>query len=472
MRGGDRQRLRKLAEIDRVLARFILDPNMNREAPVGRSARTAITGLSGVASRGITGITSLITIPLMLHHLGTERFGLWMTIASLQSILSIADFGLGNSLLNAVAVALGKNDDGLIWRSIRTALRMQCLLSLVLAVIFLAAYPFVDWPKLFNLTTVLASAEVGPTILIFVIAFSLRLIISLIQQAQLGLQRGYLANIWTGLGNGLSLAGIVLAVNNGAGLPVLCLVFVGCPVVAGAANVVPWLMRVAAKYSSQNFEPRSDDVFLGQMLLVGLQFFLLQATAAIIGGVDPLIAGHILGPESVADLSVAQKPFELVSIFLALLFQPLWPAYREAIVSRDVRWVRRALFRALSAALLVSGIAAITMGYAGKSIIAVWAGPNVHPSILLIVGYGVANVVTTLGAQAAFFLNAMGKMYFQLAISIPAAIAALTLKLLLTKHFGLAAIPWSAVVVWLVMTAPPLILYMRRLIQRLPGIYI
>ena len=445
---------------------------MNQKVSVGRSARTAMTGLSSVASRGIVGITSLITIPLMLRHLGAERFGLWMSIVSLQAILSIADFGLGNSLLNAVAVAFGKGDDGLIWRSIRAALRMQCLLSSAIAAVFLAAYPFVDWPKLFNIKTVSASAEVGPTLLILVLAFCLRLIINVIQQAQMGVQRGYLANIWTALGNGLSLGGIILALEHGADLPTLCLVFVGFPVAAGAANVVSWLWRMAPGSPANGAERRLDGGLPKQMLLVGLQFFLLQATAAMIGGMDPLIAGHILGPESVADLSVAQKPFEVVSIFLVLLSQPLWPAYREAVVSRDVRWVGRTLFRALTAALLVSGIAAITMGFAGRYLISVWAGPNAHPSTMLIVGYGIANVVTTLLTQASFFLNAVGKINFQLAILVPAAVVALTLKFLLTKHFGLAAIPWITVAVWAVMTGPPLILYMRGLIQRLSSINI
>jgi O-antigen/teichoic acid export membrane protein len=446
--------------------------NMNRRSPVGRSVRTAITGLSSVATRGIAGITSLITIPLMLRYLGAERFGLWMAIASLQAILAIADFGLGNSLLNAVSVALGRNDAGLIWRSIRAALRMQCLLSLAIAAIFLAAYPFVDWPKLFNITTGSASAEVGPTLLIFVIAFCLRSIINVIQQAQLGLQRGYLANIWTGVGNGLSLAGIILAIKLGSGLPTLCLVFVGSPVLAGAVNVVSWLWRTMPRKPAEGLERREDDGFLKQMLLVGLQFFLLQATAALIGGVDPLIASHVLGPKSVADLAVAQKPFELVSIFLVLLLQPLWPAYREAIVSGDVRWVRRTLLRALTAAVLFSGMIAITMVFAGKFLISVWAGPNVHPSTVLIAGYGLANVIAAFGTQASFFLNAMGKMYFQLAISVPSAVVALILKFLLTKHFGLAAIPWITVSVWALMTAPPLIIYMRRLIQRLPSVKI
>ena len=130
------------------------------------------------------------------------------------------------------------------------------------------------------------------------------------------------------------------------------------------------------------------------------------------------------------------------------------------------------MLRALTVALLVSGVAAIVMGFAGRYLISVWAGPSAHPSTMLIVGYGIATVVTTLLTQASFFLNAMGKINFQLAILAPAVVVALILKFSLTEHFGLAAIPWITAAVWAVMTGPPLILYVRRLIQRLPSISI
>ena len=74
-----------------------------RNASNARNVRAVITATSSVAAKGLTGVISLLSIPLTLGYLGADRFGLWMTIASLQAIFAFADFGLGNGVLNTVA---------------------------------------------------------------------------------------------------------------------------------------------------------------------------------------------------------------------------------------------------------------------------------------------------------------------------------------------------------------------------------
>src|SRR6202521_6359178 len=65
-----------------------------------RNRGAAITGGTAVLARAVQVSTSLITIPLTVHYLGNERFGLWMTISSVLSMANFADFGIGNAALN------------------------------------------------------------------------------------------------------------------------------------------------------------------------------------------------------------------------------------------------------------------------------------------------------------------------------------------------------------------------------------
>src|SRR5208283_4384594 len=61
-----------------------------------RYRRAALTTLTSVLARVITVSTSLITVRLTIRYLGTERYGLWMTITSVVSFLIFADLGIGN----------------------------------------------------------------------------------------------------------------------------------------------------------------------------------------------------------------------------------------------------------------------------------------------------------------------------------------------------------------------------------------
>ena len=74
-----------------------------------RYKRIFKTGFSIAFVRIFSAVINLFTVPLTIDYLGAERYGLWMTISTMLSMLSFADLGLGNGLLNAIAKAKGRN---------------------------------------------------------------------------------------------------------------------------------------------------------------------------------------------------------------------------------------------------------------------------------------------------------------------------------------------------------------------------
>ena len=66
--------------------------------PEGRSReryrRVALTVMSAAGAKIVAVVTMLISIPLTLHYLGTERYGVWMTISSIVTMMGFADLGM------------------------------------------------------------------------------------------------------------------------------------------------------------------------------------------------------------------------------------------------------------------------------------------------------------------------------------------------------------------------------------------
>jgi len=430
-----------------------------------RNIRAALTAASSIGAKGLAGVITLVSIPLTLRYLGTERFGLWMTIASLQAIFAFADFGLGNGVLNTVAEAYGRGDFSLISRAVRSAVMLQGLVASALLAMFWFASIFIDWPSLLHVSGALAAREVRPAILIFASIFFLRSVVQVVQQAQYGLQMGFVANAWTAGGNLCALLGLVLAASRHAGVPVLCLVVSGLPVASGVLNATWWL-TTRLKSPRPASSAGADTPLLGRMMRVGLMFFLLQLGAALNLGIDPLIVNQVLGPNAVATFAVVQKPFELLSILLLLLLQPLWPAYREAITSGDMAWVTRTFRRAMIATLAFSSCIALIMAVGGPSLIRLWAGPSVHPSEGLIVAYCAAHLFLASQAPLAVFLNGLGRIRFQLLLAIPVIAASLAMKVVLSARFGLPAIPWTTVIVGVGLMIPAEAIYLRHLTRQ------
>ena len=63
-----------------------------------------VTSLSG---RGIGILCQLVQVPLALHYLGKEAFGVWVTLVSISYLITFSDFGLSLGAQNQITEALG-----------------------------------------------------------------------------------------------------------------------------------------------------------------------------------------------------------------------------------------------------------------------------------------------------------------------------------------------------------------------------
>ena len=186
-----------------------------------RNRRALINSIAALSGRIAQIGVSLITVPLTIHYLGKERFGLWMTISSVLAIAAFADFGIGNGILNSVSDAYGKDDRNTIRQVVSSGLAVLIAIGGILLALFFVIYPLISWPDLFRVVTPLARSESGPAITIFAICFVLNIPLGAIQRVQMGLQESYLTNIWQLFGAGVSLAGVVFGIRMHVGLPLL-----------------------------------------------------------------------------------------------------------------------------------------------------------------------------------------------------------------------------------------------------------
>ena len=155
-----------------------------------RYRRAALTTVTSIVARGVGILTAFITVPLTLHYLGVERYGLWMTISSVIVMLGFADFGLGNGLINVIAHADGKNDRSAAQVAVSSVFFMLMGSAFLLLSIFLIIYTFIPWGGIFNVTSSLAMRESGPATAVFVMCFIVNLPIGIAQKVQIGYQEG------------------------------------------------------------------------------------------------------------------------------------------------------------------------------------------------------------------------------------------------------------------------------------------
>ncbi len=450
-----------------LVARYIRVKPFDTTTEQGRAderhRKIALTAASAAISKVVSVGTSIISIPLTMHYLGPERFGLWMTINSIVIVLSFADFGIGNGLLNAISDANGKDDQDAMRRYISSAYVVLGAMSVLIILVFQVVYPFLSLEKLFNLKNPVAIQEVGAAVAVFVIILALNISASIIQRVQLGLQLGFQSNLWQIAAGLLTLIAIILFIQLQLGLPWLVGALVGVPLLVAILNGLLFFL-----FFRKDLKPRLllvTPAAIRKIVKTGLFFFMLQITASVAFGSDNIIIAKMLGAEAVGHYAVPEKLFSIIPMALGMVLMPLWPAYGEAIGRGDGAWVQKILKKSMMLAIVFSTFSAIAVILSAGYLLELWVGATVNPSLMLLIGFGVWKICEACGNAISMLLNGGNIVGFQLKLAGLLLVVSVPVKLLMLGEFGLPGVIWATVLSYSVCVLIPLLFYLPKILS-------
>ncbi len=412
-------------------------------------------------------LVALLTVPLTVSYLGTERYGLWLTLSSLIAMLSFADLGLGNGLRTMVADADGRGDRETIVRLASTAIAVQLIVATGFVLSLVLVAPGVNWAGILKITSVQVQHEVFGCVLALGITFFLAMPLQVGQSIQIGLQQGYAATIWATLGSCVSLIALILATNAKAGVVMLILVLSGVPLLAAGANTIWFFWR-----DRPDLRPRLAQVrwtLAVRLLRTGAWFVVLQVASAFAFTTDNVVVGSARGASTVPELAVPAKLFGLVPMIAGMFTGPLWPAFGEAASRGDVAWVRRTLSRAIVVGLAFTIASAVVLLAVGQWLVLHWSRGHVQTNFALLVPLALWTIMCVWGSTVSAFLNGTGEITVQALAATTMAVLAFALKWLLIGPLGVSGVVWATVFAYGLTTVGPTLWAARRVMRRLEG---
>jgi O-antigen/teichoic acid export membrane protein len=401
-----------------------------------RIRRARLTSLTSFVVHGTTIATGLVSVPLTVGYLGTELYGVWITLGTLLMWLSVADLGFGgNALINALAEAHGRDDRGDARELVSTAFWTLSAFAAVVALLFLVVEGHVPWARVFGVSATVPVSDLrvasGWAFLGFVLTFPL----GVVTAAYYGHQEGYISNLWSATGSLASLLALFAVTRTRGGLPMLVAALWGVRVLVTAISAVhlfgrhrPWL-RPTPGHATRR----------GLRRLVGLGAKYLVAQLAGIGQFQsqPIIVAQVLGAAQVGVFGIAYRLFTLPLLFVQVLSQPLMPAYGEARARGDWVWIRGTLGRTFRMATGVSAALALVLGLCAERVIALWAGAQMVPPRGLVVALALYVFVAGAVTPASVMLYGVERVGGQAAFAALNAVVTVGLGIWLTKAWGL-----------------------------------
>ena len=424
-----------------------------------RLRRVTISAAASALAKVASSLVILATVPMLIEHLGVERFGIWITITSLPALLSFSDFGIGNGMLTAISRASGRDDQDELRRYVTSGFAATSAIALVLLGAFFVASAFIPWARILNVQTQSAADELGPSIAVLGIGLAMMIPAGVAGRIQAGLQQSFSASLFQIFGSLLTLAGLLVAVWGGAGLAMLIACAVGGPLVAALWNSALFFgkWRPDLRPMARFFSP----VALRHVAHLGLLYFILQIALGVGMSTDNIIISHFLGPEAVAQYAVPAKLFGLISIGISMAMNPLWPAYGEASARGDAGWVRRILLRSMALSVIGGLVGLTVLIVAMPAILQLWVGGRISAPLDLMLALAVWTLIECWSGSVAMYLHGTGVVRLQVYAYSAFAVVCFGVRVAFVANLGLPGIPWGAVAAYGITILVPYTVFLR-----------
>ncbi len=374
------------------------------------------------------------TIPFLLQYLGKANYGIWVTIFSIVNILFFVDAGIANGLKTKLTEALTNKNKNLAKEYISTAYGSIFLISVCFLIVGMVLINNIDLSKLLNVDNSISNAQLYSVFLIVLVFIVSNFVLSLYKTLFYAIQKSSVVEFSMFLYQFLVFSLVFYALKN------LETSLINVAYFYGIANVMISLLFSVIFFSKRKEILPSIYHFkkerIKELLSLSLGFFVIQLCMIVIFTTDNLIISNLLGPESVTNYDIILKLFQVITILSIILLDPFWPLFTEAYQKKDITWIKKTIKR-LNKLFLIVVFITILLVFLTKYIVAIWIGKDFNIENSLPYFMAAFVVIRVYPIMYMFFLNAIGKIKFQMYLYILGAIINIPLSIFFVKYFNL-----------------------------------
>lgn len=327
-------------------------------------ARNMLLNLIG---QGLPLLVGVVSVPLIIHGLGTDRFGLLSLAWVILGYFAIFDLGLGRATTKFVAEALGKGDEEEIPRIAWTAVTVQTMFGLLGSIVLIALTPLLVGRILNVSSALMEEAKVmfyilAPSVPVVLISSSFQGILEAFQRFDLVNAVKIPSSVLTfllpllGLYFGFSLPGIVmltLLARIGALLVYVMLDF----------QIMPQLRKYSGSLS-----------LFPHLFSFGGWVTVTNIVSPILVYLDRFLIGSLLSMAAVAYYSAPYEIVTRLSIISTSLSVTLFPAFSSLEGVENKEKIGIIFARSVKYVLLALGPIVLIVGLFARDILDLWLG--------------------------------------------------------------------------------------------------
>ncbi len=277
--------------------------------------------------KGLSLVLSVFSTPLYIKFFNNNTaLGIWYTILSVLSWISICDLGLSNGLRNRLAEALAKNDRTLCKRYVSSTYVILSIIVIPIVIIGDIVLCFLDLNTMLGVSTSVISASALRTgVIILFTGIGLNFIIKTINSVFYAAQQSSFNNFLALISSFLPFF-FVLFFDGGS----VDTNFISLAIVHSASMILPLLVAtvITFKFSPlKDINPsvKSFDMKTSlSMFSLGIQFFFAQLFFLVLMSTNELLITTMFSADNVVEYNAYYRLFSFAGSLFALALTPIW----------------------------------------------------------------------------------------------------------------------------------------------------
>lgn len=342
-----------------------------------RSLRLAV--VTSLISKVGTIVLRLVSIPIAVHLLGMEMFGVYTAITMAVGMIDMLHIGIGPALTKALAKALARGDR----ETERTVFGTSILLSLgltaiaaVTAIVLLSTVPI---PDLFGKEFAPVQETMFRAALLGLVIIQVEMMCIPFEMGRDGYQETRFTNAWGAAGN---LLGALLLLGGIWFFPTIEFLLIavnGSLALAKLGNTIHLLLQRPYLFPRPSLFRKK---LVPALARDGIRFSITYILAAAVEyNLMAFLIGHHVGPEAVGVWNVMITVHFSLTGLVGMITKPYWPALMDAFERRDHPWILRSSNRLRLGGLGFALFAASGLILFGPRLLPLWAGEQFHSAV-------------------------------------------------------------------------------------------
>ena len=299
--------------------------------------------LGAFGVKGASLVVSFILLPLYIRFLHDKAtLGLWYTILSVLSWVTLFDLGLGHGLRNRLPDAFEKRDINQIRKLISTTyVLMLCTAGIVL-LIGEVIITRLNWNSIFNVEdTVISNGFLTECVSLVFIGVIINMILKIVTSILYAMQYSAIVNFLTLIPNIIILIALCVMPSrtvhfNLKAMSVVNVCAINIPYLICSWFVFKYFLK--GNFPSFRFFAKEciKDIFS-----IGISLLWLQEVFMVISSANELIITRMTGPDHVVEYQIYNKIFKTAGMVVSLSLTPIWSAVTKAQAQKKFVWIRK-----------------------------------------------------------------------------------------------------------------------------------